>query len=101
MDLAPLRALVRVSRRNGLRHASARLLDLVALGATCNRGFALCNRADMCSCSAPSPPLRLPRRCLFAGRSVSLARHLPDNEPPAFVAKFARGVVGNSYYDHL
>ncbi len=61
LDMAPLRALVCISRRDDLRPLSARLLDLVPLGAASDRRRVLCNRADMCSRGTLPPPLRLPR----------------------------------------
>jgi hypothetical protein len=45
LDMAPLRALLCISRRDDLRPLSARLLDLVALGAASDRRRVLCNRA--------------------------------------------------------
>src|SRR5271165_2154458 len=46
LDLAPFRALVCISSRNGLRRLSAGLLDLVPLGAACDRPLAISNRDD-------------------------------------------------------
>jgi hypothetical protein len=61
LDLAPLRALVCISRRDGIRHLSARLLDLVSLGTTCDPRLALRPRTDMRDGGTFPPPLRLSR----------------------------------------
>ena len=52
--------------------------------------------AGLISCSRGTlpPPLRLPRRGVFARRSVPLARHLPGHQSPAFVVGPARALVG-------
>ena len=53
----------------------------------------LCNRAGRHSRGTLPPPLRLPRRRLFARRSVALARHLRRHESQAFVVGHAHAVV--------
>jgi|HubBroStandDraft_6_1064221.scaffolds.fasta_scaffold195099_2 hypothetical protein len=57
LDMAPLRALLCIPRRDDLRPLSARLLDVVALSAASDRRRVLCDWASRCSNSTLPPPL--------------------------------------------
>ena len=83
VDLAPLRTLVRISRRNDFCSRAVGLLDLIRCCASCDDCSVFRGRAAWCSCTKDSPPLRLPRGRIFARRSISLARHLSGHQSQA------------------
>ena len=60
LDLVPLQSLVRISRRDDLRHLPPRLLDRIGLGAACRHRGVVCSRTDLHSPHSLLPPLRLP-----------------------------------------
>src|SRR5258708_2942499 len=92
--MASFRAPLCISCRDDLRRLAARLLDLVPFGATSDRRGVLCSRPVDRSRTTPAPSPNVPQRQVFDRRSTPLARHLPGDQPPAFVTEPAPSLVG-------